>query len=193
MVSVLGQFDYRSALAAGQGAPQIVGDVTQWDTLAAPGDDIHGALMAELEAGILRYGAADVECHSSQYGFTDQDVANAFAQIGVNANSRFLFDKTQAAGHVEGPIITAFKAQVPAGRIAIGTSPDHGAILHTKAVALLYPDGTGWTLTGSWNVSASAQEQFNIVDVIRSRSRSELFADKIDQMFTWVATHEVQS
>jgi hypothetical protein len=45
-------------------------------------------------------------------------------------------------------------------------------------------------MTGSFNLSKSAESQFNIVDVVRSRSRAELFASKIDAMFSWVKTNE---
>lgn len=173
--------------------PQSTSDIQQWDTLAAPQDDIHGFLMAEIAAAIAKYGAPAIECHSSQYGFTDADVAVAFETLSANPASRFLFDKTQAGGTYEAPLIAAFKSKVPAAQVAIGTSSVAGQILHTKAVALLYPDGTGWTMTGSWNVSASAQEQFNIDDFIRSRSRAELFASRIDQMFQWVVAHEPQA
>ena len=38
--------------------------------------------------------------------------------------------------------------------------------------------------------TASAEHQFNIVDVISSRSRAELFAGRIDTMFDWVKKNE---
>src|SRR5579859_5208254 len=121
--------------------PQSTSDVTQWDTLAAPQDDIHGFLLNEITNAIAKYGAPAIECHSSQYGFTDADVAAAFEQLSANPASRFLFDKTQAAGTYEAPLIAGFKTKVAATQIAIGTSSVAGQILHTKAVALLYPDG----------------------------------------------------
>jgi hypothetical protein len=172
--------------------PQSTSDVTQWETLAAPQDDIHGYLMGEIASATTKYGAGAIECHSSQYGFTDADVEAAFEQLATNPASRFLFDKTQAAGTYEAPLITKFRAKVLPTQIAVGTSSVAGQILHTKAVALLYPDSTGWTMSGSWNISASAQEQFNIDDFIRSRSRAELFVSRIDAMFSWVTAHEKQ-
>lgn len=161
-------------------------------TLFAPDDDIHGALVAELQAALAKYSPGSIECHSSQYGFTDQDVADLFAQMASNVNSRFLFDKTQAAGHAEAPIIADFKGKVSAAQVAVGTSDVAHQILHTKAAALLFPDGTGWTLTGSFNFSASAEKQFNIVDIWNSRSRAALFAHMIDKMFDWVMANEPQ-
>jgi hypothetical protein len=171
------------------------GDLQSWDTLFAPDDDIHGALLTELQRATfyLKTMTNGVECHSSQFGFTDQDIADQFALLGQNPKSRFLFDKSQAAGHAEAPIIADLKTKIPAGQMAVGTSDVAHQILHTKAVVLLYPDGTGWTLTGSYNLSASAAKQFNIVDIVRSRSRAELFASKIDSMFDWVLANEPQS
>lgn len=179
-------------VGASYSVSQLTTDVTEWDTLFAPDDDIHGALMAELQHATSWIGTIP-EIHSSQYGFTDEDVAAAFIVLGGNPKSRFLFDKTQAAGVKESPIIAELHGHLAKVQLAVGTSSKAHQILHTKAVAILYPDGTGWTLTGSFNLSASAEEQFNIVDIVRSRSRAELFAARIDAMFEWVETHEPQS
>jgi hypothetical protein len=165
---------------------QPVGDVQAWDTYFAPDDDIHALILSELQRAI----PLKAECHSSQYGFTNEDIASAFATLGKQVGSRFLFDKTQEAGRSERPIVQALVAKLKASQWAIGTSNRAGQILHTKAVALLYRDGTGWTITGSFNLSRSAQDQFNIVDVVRSRSRAELFAKRIDAMFDWVKANE---
>jgi hypothetical protein len=193
---IQGPLKLDAALAVATGAKltvtQLTTDVTEWNTYFAPEDDIHGALITELTAALAQYPADQIELHSSQYGFTDADVAGLFAQF-VNPNSRFLFDKTQAGGTHEAPLLADFKTKVPAAQVAVGTSSVAHQILHTKAVVLLFPDGGGWTFTGSFNLSASAEEQFNIVDVVRSRSRAALFAAQIDAMFTWVSTHEAQT
>lgn len=180
--------DLRSTVTVTQGA----GDVTEWSTLFAPDDDVHGALVFEIKSALSLYDAEEIECHSSQYGFTDPDIAALLIFLASNPASRFLFDKTQAAGHYEAPIIEQFRDAISESQVAVGTSSVAHQILHTKAVALLYPDGTGWTFTGSYNLSASAAKQFNVVDVVRSRSRAELFASMIDKMFNWVAQNEPQ-
>jgi hypothetical protein len=169
---------------------QALGDIQGFDTLFAPDDDIHAAMMTELNKAVAL--GAGVECHSSQFGFTLPDVATAFIALSKNAKSRFLFDRSQGAGKAEAPLIAQMRAGIPKGQMAVGTSRVAGQILHTKAIVLLYPDGTGWTMTGSWNISNSANEQFNIDDFIISRSRAELFASKIDAMFAWVAANEPQ-
>jgi hypothetical protein len=168
---------------------QELGDIQSFDTLSAPDDDIHAAMMVELNKAIALGG---VECHSSQFGFTLPDVAAAFEALSANPASKFLFDRSQGAGTAEAPLIAEMRAKIPVGQMAVGTSPVSGQILHTKAIALLYPDGTGWTMTGSWNISASANKQFNIDDFIRSRSRAELFAARIDEMFAWVIQNDTQ-
>lgn len=168
---------------------QDTGDITSWDTYFAPDDDIHGVIAAAL----TQAAQESAECHSSQYGFTDQDIADLFVRLATNYESRFLFDKTQEAGPKERPIVQAMLKKIGAAQWAIGTSPKAHRILHTKAIALLYPDGTGWTVTGSFNLSAGAREQFNIVDVVGSRARAELFASRIDAMFNWVKTNQPQN
>jgi hypothetical protein len=168
---------------------QPTGDVTSWDTFFAPDDDIHGVIVA----GLTQAAQKRAECHSSQYGFTDQDIADLFVRLGKNAHSRFLFDKTQEAGTKERPIVQAMLKQIGAAQWAIGTSKKAHQILHTKAIAVLFADGTGWSVTGSFNLSASAEQQFNIVDVVGSRSRAELFASRIDGMFNWVKTNQPQN
>jgi hypothetical protein len=171
----------------------LLSDVTEWDMLCAPQDDIHGALIGEITAALAKYGASAIECHSSQYAFTDQDVSDLFAQIAVaNSASRFLFDRSQSTGSTEAPILASFRQKAPAVQVAVGTSSVAGQILHTKATVLIYPDSTGWSLTGSFNLSFSATEQFNVDDLVRSRSRAVLLAQRIDAMFAWVVANESQ-
>lgn len=165
---------------------QATGDVTQWDTLSAPDDDLHGVILAELTAGAL----AGAECHMSIYGFTDQDFADQLAILGKNPKSKFLFDKSQEAGTHERPVVQKLVASLSTDQWAIGTSSKAHAILHTKAIALLYPSGRAWTVTGSFNFSASAQNQFNVIDLIVSPSRATLFVKRIDEMFAWVQQNE---
>jgi hypothetical protein len=173
------------------GAIQSTTDVTSWDTLSAPDDDIPAAIIAEQEAAIAMWGAANIEQHSSQYGFTLQAIADLFKQISFNPASRYLFDATQGAGTAEKPIIADFFAHVPRAQRAIGRTK-FGQILHEKGITNLYPDGTGWTVTGSFNLSASASKQFNVVDIVRSRSRAELFRSRIDEMFDYVSQNQKQ-
>jgi hypothetical protein len=164
---------------------QTTQDVTDWATYFAPDDDIHGVLLAALKA------APDgTIVTSSQYGFTDTDVAAQFGRLGSNPQSRFLFDKTQAAGTKEKPILQVLVKNLQASQWAIGTSKKAHQILHTKAVVLTYPTGPAWSMTGSFNFSASAESQFNIVDVIVSPSRGALFRKMIEAMFDWVKTNE---
>ena len=166
--------------------PQPTGDVQSWETYFAPDDDIHGVIVDELRRAVT----AKAECHSSQYGFTDQDIADLFVKLGKNKLSHFLFDKTQAAGTHERPVLQKMLGSIPASQWAIGTSSKAHQILHTKAIAIRYGDGTGWTVTGSFNLSHSAEDQFNIVDVVRSRSRADLFVSRLSAMFDWVKANE---
>src|ERR1700680_2145440 len=91
---------------------QGTGDVKSWDTYFAPDDDIHGVIVAGLKQAALKKAA----CHSSQYGFTDQDIADLFVQLAKNTRSRFLFDKVQEAGPKERPIVQAMLKQMGAAQ-----------------------------------------------------------------------------
>jgi len=187
-------FGPTATIDMGYGRMEVAQDTTDlqsWDVYFAPEDDIHAIVLAELQKAAAL--APKVECYSSQYGFTDQDVADCFKALGKNLNSRFLFDKTQEAGTKERPIVQDLVTNLQDTQWAVGTSSKAHQILHTKAISLLHPDGTGWTVTGSFNLSASAEQQFNIVDVTRSRSRAQLFAVKIGAMFDWVKTNEGQN
>jgi hypothetical protein len=119
--------------------PQPVADVQSSDTYFAPDDDIHSVILSELK----RATPLKAECHSSQFGFTNPDIATAFAALGKQVGSRILFDKTQEAGHSERPIVQSLVAKLKPSQWAIGTSSHASQILHTKAIALLYPDGSG--------------------------------------------------
>lgn len=165
---------------------QVTLDVTGWDTYRAPDDDIHGVLLAALKA------APDgTVVTSSQFGFTDTDIAAEFARLGAaNPASRFLFDKSQEAGVHERPVVQSLVKSLQLDQWAIGTSKKAHQILHTKAVALSYTGQPGWTMTGSFNLSTSAESQFNIVDVIVSPSRTALFRSMIESMFDWVKTNQ---
>jgi hypothetical protein len=164
---------------------QSTGDVTDWNTYFAPDDDIHGVLLAALVAA-----PEGTICTSSQFGFTDQDIADQFARLGATPESRFLFDKSQEAGTHERPVVQGLVKLLKPEQWAIGTSSKAHQILHTKAVVLTYPNEPGWSMTGSFNLSTSAESQFNIVDQIISPSRAALFRKMIEAMFDWVKQNE---
>src|SRR5665213_3273923 len=164
---------------------QPVTDVSEWSTFFAPDDDVHGVLLAALKA------APDgTICTSSQFGFADQDIADEFARLASNPASRYLFDRSQEMGHTERPIVQALVAKLQPDQWAIGTSKKAHQILHTKAVVLTYPVGPGWTATGSFNLSKSAESQFNIIDIVISPSRAALFRKMIEEMFDWTKQNQ---
>jgi hypothetical protein len=169
------------------GAIQSTVDVRSWATYFAPDDDVLGAILAMLDAAISVPGVVTL---SSQYGFTLPEVATRFAVLGKQPDSRFLFDKTQEAGRAERPVVQTLVKQLQPAQWAIGTSSKAGQILHEKGIVHLYPDGRGITLTGSFNLSTSASKQFNVIDIVESRSRAELFASRIQAMFDWVKKNE---
>jgi len=163
-------------------------DVTDWTTYWAPeqGDLITRELIKELQTGVL----SDATCYFSMYSFTDALVAQQLIRLAKNPASRFLFDRSQFDGHYERSLVTQFVGPLPTNQWGIGTSSVDDQILHSKIIALLYPDGTGFTFSGSFNLSESAQKEFNIADFIWSRSRAELFASQIQAKLSWVQEHQ---
>lgn len=166
-------------------------DVTAWTTMWAPteGDAITAAVLAQVQDA----NAKQATVFSSQYSFTDAGIAQAMGDNGAaNQASRFLFDKSQYSDSHEQPLVEDLIARLRSDQWGIGTSPVGDNILHSKIVAILYPDGTGWTFSGSFNLSDSAQAEFNIADLIWSRARAEAFAAQIQEMLTFVQTHQPQ-
>ena len=166
-------------------------DITEWTTLWAPdeGPAITTAVLAQIEDG----HAKGATLFSSQYGFTDASIAEAMGVFGAtNPANRYLFDSSEYGGTYEKPIVDALIAKLQPNQWGIGTSSVDGQILHSKILALLYPDGTGWTFSGSFNLSSSAEKEFNLADFIWSRSRAEAFSAQIQEKLTWVQTNQPQ-
>ena len=166
-------------------------DVTGWVTMWAPqqGPEITAAVLAQLQDALAKQATV---C-SSQYGFTDQGIADVMAEIGkADPASRFLFDRSEYLGRYERPVVDGLIAQLQPDQWAIGTAPDGRDILHSKLVVVLYPDGTGWSFSGSFNLSASAEREFNIADFIWSRTRAEAIAQQIQTRLTWCRTNQPQ-
>ena len=166
-------------------------DVTGWVTMWAPdqGPEITAAVLAQLQDALAKQATV----FSSQYGFTDQSIADVMAEIGkASPESRFLFDRSEYLGRYEKPVVDALIAQLQPDQWAIGTSRVDEAILHSKIVAVLYPDGTGWSFSGSFNLSASAEKEANIADLIWSRTRAEAFAQQIQTNLSWCRANQPQ-
>lgn len=160
--------------------------VTMWAPEQGPAITL--AVEAQLRDGIAK-GAI---CYSSQYGFTDPIIAQLFGELGKNPSSRFLFDRSQFDGRYEKPIVETLTATLQPEQWAIGTSNVGDEILHSKIIALLYPDNTGWTFSGSFNLSASAEKEFNIADFVWDRTRAESFATQIQTQLSWCRAHQPQ-
>lgn len=166
-------------------------DVTAWTTLWAPDDgtEITAAVLAQIQDA----HAKGATVFSSQYSFTDASIAQAMNAIGVaNPACRFLFDESCYRSRNDGSCVQTVIANLQSDQWGVGTSSVSKQILHSKIVAILYPDGTGWTFSGSFNLSHSAEEEFNVADFIWSRSRAEAFAAQIQDKLTWVQTNDPQ-
>ena len=118
-------------------------------TLFAPDDDTTGEFLKFI-------GGAQSSITMLIYGYhlpALSDILIAKHKAGVRV--RIILDHSQEAGKAEGvEVQRLIDAGVP---ILIGTSPEHGQILHTKMTVV---DGEH-VEDGSWNYSTSAGFQSN--------------------------------
>lgn len=164
-------------------------DVTGWQTLWAPesGAEVTETVLNQITDGHTK-GAT---LFSSQYSYTDASIASAMNAAGLaNAANRYLFDSSCYASSNDKAAVETATSGLQADQWGVGTSSVSGEILHSKICALLYPDGTGWTFSGSFNLSSSAQKEFNVADFIWSRTRAEAFAQQIQSKLSWVLENE---
>lgn len=162
-------------------------DITEWVTLWAPdeGAAITQAVKDALQKGLEKQAIV----YFSMYALDDPGIIELLVELGKqNRNSRFLLDRSQWERPEERKLVAPL-LQLPPDQWAIGES-SAGRILHAKIIALLYPDGTGWTFSGSFNLSPSAEKEYNIVDMISSRSRAESFVKTIMEQFGYVKARE---
>lgn len=153
------------------------------------GPAITAAVLSQLQDG----QAKGATLFSSQYSITDKPIAQQMAVMGkANPANRYLFDSSEYQDETEKPIVQALIAQLQPIQWGIGTAPDGEDILHSKILALLYLDGTGWTFSGSFNLSASAEREFNLAHFIWSRALAESMAGQIQQKLTWVQQNQPQ-
>lgn len=110
----------------------------------------------------------------------------AMKEAGVDV--RCIFDHTQACGKAEKAHIEALVGAgfVDGKDFLIGTSPEHHAINHLKAC---WADD-GYVLHGSWNYSASADQQYNSIEVVTSPELLTLFDKAFEFAWTWILANE---
>jgi phosphatidylserine/phosphatidylglycerophosphate/cardiolipin synthase-like enzyme len=123
------------------------------------------------------------------YGFTLDSVVDALiAAKAKGLDIKIIFDHSQSAGCAEHAAIEklcqgGFKDGVD---FLIGTSPEDHAINHLKSTWI---DDTS-VLSGSWNYSTKASQEFNDITVVTAPAVAALY----DQMFTfawgWIQSNE---
>jgi phosphatidylserine/phosphatidylglycerophosphate/cardiolipin synthase-like enzyme len=125
------------------------------------------------------------------YGFTLDDVVEELVrQKAAGVDIKIIFDRSQASGRaeraeIERLVAGGFKQGVD---FVVGTSPEHHAINHLKATWI---DGTTvWH--GSWNYSASANAQYNSVEIVRSQELAALFDQAFEFAWKWIVENEPQ-
>lgn len=132
---------------------------------------------------------AQSKIRSMIYGFTLQQAFDILiAKKEAGADAKAILDHTQAMGHAEKPQIERL---VAAGwkdgvDFLIGTAPDHHAINHLKATWL---DGQH-VLTGSWNYSQSATQEYNDISIVTSPELAATMDKAFDFAWAWILANE---
>ena len=166
-------------------------DIVGLQVLFSPeqGQETHDTLLARLQDALAK-GATVV---ASNYSIDDPDILAVLTQIGKAVPaSRFLFDSSEYFGREEKPLVDALIQALPADQWGIGTSSVDGNILHNKVIVAIYPDGTAWTFTGSYNVTASASKEANNAWFIDSAQCAAAFAAEIGKDLSWVVANQPQ-
>ena len=164
-------------------------DVTGWTTLWAPEDGaaIEAAVLAQVQDGYAKGGIL----YGSNYSFTLPELAAVMGEWGAaNPANRYLFDWSEYETLNDRNAVTTATKGLRPDQWAVGTAPDGRDILHSKILAILYPDGSGWTFSGSFNLSTSAAREANICDLIWSRSRAEAFSVEIQKNLSWCLANQ---
>lgn len=101
------------------------------------------------------------------YGFTEQSIGDKLIALHKDGKTvRVLADRSQAKGRSGKALILRLRE---AGiEVIIGTSPRSG-IMHHKFTII---DGL-WVEDGSWNYSASADKQANLLNFMKSKKRAD--------------------
>lgn len=130
--------------------------------------------VAALAGIVSAIAAAKIRIRMGAYGFTDPAITAALIErFKAGVDVKILMDHTQAFGptqkvQVELLLSAGFKIGVD---LIIGTSPDHGQILHWKNLMI---DGevVEW---GSLNYGVTAFEQVNTVVITQDTEICALF------------------
>jgi phosphatidylserine/phosphatidylglycerophosphate/cardiolipin synthase-like enzyme len=132
------------------------------ETYLTPYDNAEARLITFLDLA-QRY------CYIASYSITNPNIVNKLIQLhsrGVDV--QVITDRTQAGGHSEQAAIAALQANgIP---VFAGKSVDH-ALMHCKFCVIddhLVEDG-------SWNFTASANREDNILNFVDSRQRAIQF------------------
>lgn len=127
--------------------------------------------------------------HIAAYSFTDPHIYDKLIELhnrGVK-DIHVLLDLSQTQGRSNESIMTGVNRLRAVGiEVVIGTSEKSHQIMHDKYTIV---DGE-WVEDGSWNYTASANKQANVLNFIHSRSRASLFMSNWQRMYTFMKAQQ---
>jgi len=160
-----------------------------------PQDNIK-TVFTPYEDGIANYLAfldkAQRSVLIADYSFTDPRIVDKLIELKTGRKQvdiHLLLDLSQTQGrsgeHEQAQIERLRAAGI---EVVIGTAEKAHAIMHDKYTVI---DGE-WVESGSWNYTKSANDQANVQDYIRSKTRAKLFSDNWQRMYRFMKAQESQ-
>jgi len=168
---------YATAVYTHQNVPATINGAQSEVKLPAGCEDIDPQDLIETvatpkQSGLAAYlkflDRAQSSVYVAIYGFTEASIGDKLIALHKDGKTvRVLADRSQAKGRYGKALI--LKLRQAGIEVTIGTSPRSG-IMHKKFTII---DGV-WVEDGSWNYSASADKQANLLNFMRSKKRADL-------------------
>ncbi|MDE2101529.1 MAG: hypothetical protein KGL39_30065 [Patescibacteria group bacterium] len=156
--------------------------------LLTPFQDGTKVLTAFLEGVLQR---KPKRFRSMTYGTTLQPFFQHLVDfVTADIDSKNIYDHTQAMGKAEKAQLEwlVSRGYKDIERFLLGTTPLHRQINHLKAMW----DSDGYLFHGSWNYSASADQQYNVIEVTHSPEIVALYDQAFDFAWDWILKNEPQ-
>ena len=153
-------------------------------TVFTPYEDGIGNYLSFLEK-------AQRSIHIADYSFTDPRIVDKLIELKTKrkVDTHLLLDLSQTQGRSGDHEQTQIERLRAVGiEVVVGTSEKAHAIMHHKYTII---DGE-WVESGSWNYTKSANDQDNLQDYIRSKTRAKLFMENWRRMYTFMKTQEAK-
>lgn len=159
-----------------------------------PQDNIQ-TIFTPYENGLAAYEAmldrARKSVFIASYALSDNQIVDKLIELKTkrNVDIHLLLDLSQTQGRSSNAERISINALRQAGiEVTIGSSEMRHQPMHDKYTIV----DDQWVESGSWNYSRSANFQNNVLDIIRSPKRAELFKSNWNRMYQIMRGQQTQ-